>query len=126
NIELSTIKTQKLGPAVFAELDINLDPKLKVEEASVITKKLQEKIQEEVSSVKYIVIQIGSHEIKEESFKGNFGRSFGWKGRMGGAGLGPGGECICTKCGATLPHKRGTPCMQMKCPKCGSKMERKR
>lgn len=124
-IELSDIKTQKLGYAVFAELKINLDPKLKVEEASTITKRLEGRIQQEIPSVKYTVIQIGSHEIKEELYKGAFGRKFGWRGRMGGSGLGPGGECVCTKCGATAPHQRGTPCMQMKCSRCGSMMTRK-
>lgn len=125
NIKLSTIKTQKLGSAVFAELKIDLDPKLKVEEASTITKKLEGKIQQEVPSVKYVVIQIESHKIKEELYKGTFGKKLEWKGRMGGAGLGPGGECVCKKCGATSPHQRGTPCMKIKCPKCGSMMIRK-
>jgi Zn finger protein HypA/HybF involved in hydrogenase expression len=46
---------------------------------------------------------------------------------MGGsrAGAGPGGECMCPKCGTTVTHDVGTPCYFMKCPKCGSKMVRK-
>ena len=56
-----------------------------------------------------------------------FGRGRGGRGRMGGFGAGPGGECICTNpgCGTTVPHQRGVPCYQMKCPKCGSPMTRR-
>ncbi|HEY50437.1 MAG TPA: hypothetical protein G4O20_01360 [Dehalococcoidia bacterium] len=47
-------------------------------------------------------------------------------GRMGGnrPGAGPGGNCICPKCGSTVPHQRGTPCYQQNCPKCGTRMTR--
>lgn len=47
------------------------------------------------------------------------------RGQKGGQGLGPDGECVCTKCGHTSPHERGVPCFDMKCPKCGIKMTRK-
>ncbi len=46
------------------------------------------------------------------------------RGRMGGKGLGPDGDCICPKCGTQTPHERGTPCLQQKCPKCGTPMVR--
>lgn len=46
----------------------------------------------------------------------------------GGGGLsqrpGPGGICVCPNCGHQEPHKRGNPCMQSKCPQCGSTMTR--
>jgi len=46
------------------------------------------------------------------------------RGRMGGFGFGPGGECVCPKCGTKVPHQRGVPCYQHKCPKCGTMMIR--
>ncbi|OFV66580.1 MAG: hypothetical protein SBU_000547 [Candidatus Syntrophoarchaeum butanivorans] len=52
------------------------------------------------------------------------GMGRGGRGRMGGRGLGPGGECKCPSCGTTVPHKRGVPCYEEICPKCGSRMVR--
>lgn len=43
---------------------------------------------------------------------------------MGGRGLGPGGECVCPKCGYRVPHSRGEPCYNKTCPKCGTSMTR--
>ncbi len=46
------------------------------------------------------------------------------RGRAGGFGLGPSGECICPNCGTKIPHQRGVPCYKHKCPKCGAMMTR--
>jgi len=44
---------------------------------------------------------------------------------MGGAkAAGPGGECVCPRCGHKTPHQAGQPCYQMSCPKCGAQMTR--
>jgi len=51
------------------------------------------------------------------------GRGSG-RGRMGGFGLGPSGECVCPSCGHRMSHPRGVPCYQQKCPKCGTMMTR--
>jgi len=50
------------------------------------------------------------------------GRGFG-RGR-GGRRQGVGGpsHCVCPKCGYKAPHVRGTPCLSIKCPKCGTAM----
>lgn len=47
-------------------------------------------------------------------------------GRMQGdrAGAGPGGECICPKCGHRETHDTGEPCNKRECPECGATMTR--
>lgn len=40
--------------------------------------------------------------------------------------MGPGGNCVCPSCGKQVPHVRGTPCYQHKCPNCGTQMTRQR
>jgi len=54
------------------------------------------------------------------------GRSQGQgRGRMGGPfAAGPGGSCVCPKCGATAAHVVGQPCNAISCPNCGTKMTR--
>lgn len=43
----------------------------------------------------------------------------------GGTGEGPGGTCICPKCGYEESHDKAAPCTDRKCPKCGASMDRK-
>ena len=40
-------------------------------------------------------------------------------------GLGPGGVCVCLKCGYSEPHQLAQPCTLKKCPRCGSNLIRK-
>jgi len=46
------------------------------------------------------------------------------RGMGGGQGLGPGGECVCPGCGHKIPHLRGSPCFEVKCPECNTYMTR--
>lgn len=52
------------------------------------------------------------------------GRGAAGRGRGGGnrPGSGPGGNCVCPKCGAVTTHQRGVPCAQISCPECGEPM----
>ncbi len=53
------------------------------------------------------------------------GQGAGGAGRMGGPNAaGPGGFCVCPKCGGKAAHTAGQPCLQMLCPKCGAPMAR--
>ncbi len=124
-VSLSGLRTQKMGSYIFAELRIKLDPEIRVEDASRITKRIEAKLIGGVQGLKYVVIQVESHKIKQSYYKGGLGMEARWKGRMGGTGMGPGGECICPKCGYSVPHQRGLPCFEHVCPKCGAKMTRK-
>ena len=125
NIEIDSLKTQKKGSAVTANLEIKLPNNLSVDKATKISNNLREKLIQEIESLRYIAIQIKSHEVETGFYKPEFGRSFGWqrKGRFRGevetaTGEGPGGYCACQKCGYKIPHARGVPCSTLECPKC--------
>lgn len=43
----------------------------------------------------------------------------GGRGRNKGGAYGPGGFCVCTKCGEKVQHRQGVKCTTLKCPECG-------
>lgn len=131
NIKISSLKTQKKGSATTANIEINLPKDLKIEEATKISNDLRKKLMEDIESLKYISIQITSHEVKTGFYKPNFGRSFGWqkKGKFKNeikeaSGKGPTGYCICEKCNYKIIHQRGIPCSDLKCPNCNTNLKR--
>ena len=132
NIEISSLKTQKKGSAITANLEIKLPSNLRVEEATKISESLREKLMKEIENLSYVAIQIKSHEVETGFYKPEFGKGFGWqrKGRFRGEieearGGGPGGYCACQKCGYKIPHERGVPCSTLECPRCKTKLVRK-
>ncbi len=46
------------------------------------------------------------------------------RGPKGTGIMGPGGDCICPKCGKKASHEFGVPCRQVRCPECGAVMVR--
>lgn len=52
------------------------------------------------------------------------GRGIGRQGPIGSMRSGPGGYCVCPKCGEKIAHMPSIPCTSVKCPKCGSFMIR--
>lgn len=132
NVELASLKTQKKGSVVTANMEIKLPSDLKIEEATKISDTLRDKLVGKIESLQYVVIQIASHDVERSFYKPSFGRSFGWqrRGRFAKAdsnavGLGPDGHCVCPQCGYSTEHQRGVPCSTLKCPHCDANLERK-
>ena len=77
NIRVLSLKTQKKGSAITANLEIKLPSDLKVEEATKISNGLKDNLIKEIGSLQYVVIQLASYEIESNFYKPRFGKSFG-------------------------------------------------
>ncbi len=130
NIKIETLKTQKKGSAITADLDIILPAQASVEQAAKISDDLRQNLMNEIANLAYVSIEIKSHELESGFYKPEFGKGFGWQrqGRFktddGEQGRGPGGECVCPKCGYRAAHQSGIPCSTIKCPNCNVYLER--
>jgi cation diffusion facilitator family transporter len=130
NIEIAGLKTQKKGAAITADLDIVLPAQTSVDEAAKISDRLRKKLMSAIDNLNYVAVEIKSHGLETGFYKPEFGKGFGWQrqGRFktddGGQGRGPGGECVCPKCGRRAAHQSGVPCAAIKCPDCNANMER--
>jgi predicted DNA-binding protein (UPF0251 family) len=104
--------------------------KMKISQPTLsrLLKSARKKLSNAIINGKAIRIQGGSYQMVQPRGRGmGRGRGFGagaGMGRMGGAAMGPGGVCRCPKCGHQEAQVRGQPCMNKKCPKCGTLMIR--
>lgn len=131
NIKISSLKTQKKGSIITANLEIEVNQQLTVEEVSKQSENLRKELMKAISNLNYVTIQVKSHELKSTFYKPFLGQGFGWeqRGRFKNKleeaqGKGPGGYCVCPECNYKIDHQKGTPCSALKCPKCKIKLER--
>lgn len=72
---------------------------------------------------KAMKLEGGEYYMPNLNSKGPIGNS---RGRGFGQGKGQGFvnsmDCVCPKCKETIPHQRGVPCFNTKCPKCDTPM----
>lgn len=105
--------------------------KMKISQPTLsrLLKSARKKISGAIINGNAIRIQGGNYKMAQPQGRGlgmgrGRGLGLGSGGRMGGAGIGPGGICKCPECGYQEAQIRGQPCMNKKCPKCGKLMIR--
>ncbi|MGC9149767.1 MAG: cation diffusion facilitator family transporter [Candidatus Micrarchaeia archaeon] len=78
NIELVSIKTRKAGPVTFAEIEIKFPRNLLLQEVEKRVKKIREDILKQVKNLKYITIEVSSHDFGEAYLRPRFLRQETW------------------------------------------------
>ena len=76
-IEISDLKTRKIGSANFAEIKIKLPKNLKVEEVEKITNTLEERLLRNIPELKQIVISIEAYQMTRSVILPKLGRKIG-------------------------------------------------
>lgn len=131
-VDLSLDEVEAVRLADLEEIDqIKAAKRMKISQSTFqrILKSAHKKIAKALILGKAIKMKGGEVVMpRGRGFGQGVGRKAG-RGRMGGPfAAGPGGSCTCTnpECKNEVTHQAGVPCYQMKCPKCGSPMVRKR
>ena len=135
NLAESILTKEELEAIRFIDLEqisqSKAGEKMKISQPTLsrLLSSARKKLADALINGKAIKIQGGTYQMVQPKGKGlelgrGAGRGLGGGGRMGGFAAGPGGACVCPKCGAKAPHQIGTPCYLQKCPKCGSPMTR--
>ncbi len=77
-IELLGLRTRKIGPENFAEVKIGLARDWKMQKVEEVITNLEDLLKEKIPSLKFVVIQVVSHELKRGYIKSQTGqiRSF--------------------------------------------------
>lgn len=85
--------------------------------------KAREKVTSALVDGKAIRIYGGDYRMPGRNGRGPRAQGAG-RGGMGFAEGGPKGFCACTHCDYQTVHARGSPCNEVRCPRCGSPMTR--
>jgi len=72
-IEISFLRTRKIGPYTLAEIKINLPPRLKIEKVQEIVKSLEEKLLKNISELKEVIISVAPYDAEKTILLPNFG-----------------------------------------------------
>lgn len=81
-VELSDIKTRKIGSAGFAEITIKLSASLSVKEAENKTKALQKELVDKINRLDQVVIQVESHDYSSGAIRPIWGSRINWEKRL--------------------------------------------
>jgi cation diffusion facilitator family transporter len=132
HVPIATLRTQRKGSAITANLEIDLPSGLTVDEAVRISDNLREKSMQAVPGLVYVALQIRSHDAVVDFYKPVIGRGFGWHAERktqrtasDSSDRGPGGFCVCPECGYSVTHEKGVSCSALSCPRCGAKLQRR-
>lgn len=82
NISFSEIKTRKIGNSNFAEISLSFDPRAKIDEATSLTKSLEDKLINSISELKQVSILVKSHDFSERVIRPRFGGHFRYRYRF--------------------------------------------
>ena len=80
--KFSEIKTRKIGPSNFAEISLIFDPREKMDEVTFSTKKIEEKLLNEISELKQVSLSAKSHGFSQKIVRPQFGRYFRFRGKF--------------------------------------------
>jgi cation diffusion facilitator family transporter len=80
--KFSEIKTRKIGPSNFAEISLIFDPREKMDEVTFSTKKIEEKLLNEISELKQVSLSAKSHDFSQKIVRPRFGGYFRFRGKF--------------------------------------------
>jgi cation diffusion facilitator family transporter len=80
--KFSEIKTRKIGPINFAEISLIFDPREKMDEVTFLTKKIEEKLLNEISELKQVSLSAKSHGFSQKIVRPQFGGYFRFRSKF--------------------------------------------